>query len=61
MEEIQENEESKLPKIELPELKEKADTAFEEIKKEAVQYIKEHRPSGFGMEYLDDDLNKLRN
>lgn len=48
-------------KIELPELKQKADTAFEETKKEAVQYIKEHRPSGFGMEYLDDELNKVRN
>ena len=61
MEEIQENVVENEEITELPELKQKADTAFEETKKEAVQYIKEHRPSGFGMEYLDDELNKVRN
>ena len=33
-------------------------TTFEEVKSELLNYIKENRPSGYGLEYLSDDLKQ---
>ena len=42
--------ETEQPQIELPEVKSKADNAFNETKKEIKKYISEHRPVGYGVE-----------
>lgn len=33
-------------------------TTFEEVKSELLNYIKENRPSGYGLEHLSDDLKE---
>lgn len=34
------------------------EATFEEVKSELINYIKENRPSGYGLEYLSDDLKE---
>lgn len=35
-----------------------SEPTFEEVKSELLSYIKENRPSGYGLEYLSDDLKE---
>ena len=37
---------------------ERPEATFEEVKSELINYIKENRPNGYGLEYLSDDLKK---
>jgi len=46
--------------IKLPELKKQADMDYEAIKAYVINYIRENRSRGYGMEYLEEDLDKAK-
>lgn len=47
-------------KVKLPELKKQADDNYETIKEFVVNYIRENRSSGYGLEFLEEDSDEIR-
>lgn len=50
----------KKDKVKMPELKKRGNDSYETAKAFAVNYIRNNRPSGFGLEFLEDDFDKVK-
>ncbi len=47
-------------KVKLPELKKQADNNYEAVKAFATGYIRENRSSGYGLEFLEENSDKVK-
>lgn len=47
-------------KIELPEIKNQADDNYEAVRTFIIDYIRENRSSGYGLEFLEDDFDEVK-
>ncbi len=47
-------------KVKLPELKKNGNSSYEEAKAFVINYIKNNRPNGYGLEFLKDDFDQTK-
>ncbi len=47
-------------KTELPEIKKQADDNYETVREFVINYIRENRSSGYGLDFLKDDLDETK-